>query len=169
MKRLDVIYDDGCSFCRRCVRWLGREPQVIELRFLPANSVDTAARYPGLTGLGEEITAVDDAGGVYRGTDAYLVCLYALRRWRAWSFRLSSPGWRPLARRAFALLSSKRGSLSKLVGAGPLEDPCAGACPPTSPPTSVGAPVGAKIGAQMRQIRAAGRPAQDAGSPADRA
>ena len=128
MQRLDVIYDDGCPFCRRCVRWMAGEPKLIDVKFLAASSVSTTMRYPTLSGLGEEITAIDDAGGVYRGTEAYLVCLYALKRWRSWSFRLSSPGWRPLTKRAFEMLSKRRGSLSKVLGAGPLENPCGGAC-----------------------------------------
>lgn len=132
MRRLDVIYDDGCPFCVRCARWLARQPRLVELRLYAASSADTARRYPALGGLGEEITAIDDEGGVYRGTDAYLVCLYALKRWRRWSHRLSSPAWRPLTRRAFDLLTRRRKRLGKLLGAGPLVDPCAGACP--SPP-----------------------------------
>lgn len=139
MNRLDVIYDDGCPFCVRCVRWLVREPKFVPVRFLAASSADTTRLYPALDKLGEEITAIDDEGGVYRGTDAYLVCLYALKRWRTWSHRLSSPAWRPLTRRAFDLLARKRKDLSKLVGAGPLESPCAGVCAPVPrPPRSAG-------------------------------
>ncbi len=108
MRKITVLYDANCGFCRRCRWWLAEQPKYVEMDFAPAGGPEARRRYPGLEGAEEELTVVDDRGGVYRGTDAWILCLYALVEYREWSIRLSRPGWKPLARSLFNLISSKR-------------------------------------------------------------
>lgn len=114
MRSLSVLYDETCGFCVSCARWLGEQRALVGLECLPAGSVETARRFPELRRAGgkEELVVVDDAGGVYRDTHAWLMVLWALEDYRAWAQRLSRPALMPLARNAFELLSSNRRRLS---------------------------------------------------------
>ena len=121
MNKLTVLYDAECGFCIRCRWWLIHQPKFVEMDFLPAGSPEAEARFPGLSAPGtvDELLVVDDEGGVYRGAHAWLMCLWALVEYREWSGRLSSPGLLPLARGAFAMVSSNRKTLSWLLGLSP--------------------------------------------------
>jgi predicted DCC family thiol-disulfide oxidoreductase YuxK len=113
--KLTVFYDARCGFCRRCARWLEVQVQMIPLELLPTNELGGSERYPGLV-LDDELTVISDEGGVYRGSDAWIMTLYALAKYRAWSFRFSSPLLKPLVRNAFEMLSNNRMILSRLLG-----------------------------------------------------
>ena len=56
---------------------------------------------------------VSDEGGVYRGPQAWIMCLYALRDYREWSQRLAHPALLPWARRVCELLSENRFRVSR--------------------------------------------------------
>ena len=115
MKTLYVLYDQECGFCGRCRDWLLQQPAFVELRFIAAQSRDSALRFPGIHkfGVGEDLVVVSDEGAVYNGSSAYLMCLYALVEYREWAERLAHPTLLPLARRALLLLSKNRHRLSK--------------------------------------------------------
>lgn len=115
MPLLYILYDDQCALCRQCRRWLSRQRSFFELRFIAMRSPEATTRFPGIEqhGLGEELLVVTQAGAVYRGAAAWIMCLYALREFRAWSFRLAQPALQPLARRICALISENRLRLSR--------------------------------------------------------
>ena len=114
MRALCVLYDETCGFCVSCARWLGAQRTLVGLECLPAGSEATARRFPELrrSGSKEELVVVDEEGGVYRDTQAWLMVLWALEEYRPWAQRLSRPSLMPLARNAFELLSSNRRRLS---------------------------------------------------------
>src|SRR6516162_50238 len=114
MNKLTVLYDAQCGFCVKCRWWLARQAAFVELEFLPAGGADALRRFPELAAPGtvDELLAIDDEGGVYRGASAWLMCLWALVEYRVWAGRLASPALMPLAGGAFVLLSSKRRALS---------------------------------------------------------
>ncbi|MCZ7646566.1 MAG: DUF393 domain-containing protein [Planctomycetota bacterium] len=114
MRKLTVLYDAQCAVCRYCRDWLLRQPKFLELEFLAARSEAALTRYPGLK-HGEELVAVSDEGGVYRGDRAWIMCLYALVDFREWSLRLAAPALRPFARRAFKALSEHRYRVSRVL------------------------------------------------------
>jgi predicted DCC family thiol-disulfide oxidoreductase YuxK len=141
MKKLYVLYDASCGVCVRARAWMGRQPALIELEFVPADSPVARTLFPALAGASEELTVVSDEGEVWRGTAAWLMCLWALAEFREWSHRMSSPALAPFARQALELLSKNRKTLSgwlrllpedavadRLKGAG--SPACAGAVPP---------------------------------------
>src|SRR5262249_44404268 len=64
---------------------------------------------------GEELIVVGDEGSVYRGTAAWIVCLWALEDYRLLSERLSSPLLYPLARQAFQRVSQNRREISRAL------------------------------------------------------
>jgi predicted DCC family thiol-disulfide oxidoreductase YuxK len=115
MKTLYVLHDGECAFCQQCREWLSRQSAFVELRFIPMQSPEVSHRFPGLEklGLGENLLVVSDEGAVYRGTSAWVMCLWALVEYREWAERLSQPALLPLSRQAFLFLSKQRGRLSK--------------------------------------------------------
>ncbi len=77
---LTVLYDASCSLCTFLRDWLGKQPQLVPLRLVPAGSELARALFPALDHRAtlDEITVVGDGGQVYRGAAAWVVCLWAL-------------------------------------------------------------------------------------------
>jgi predicted DCC family thiol-disulfide oxidoreductase YuxK len=121
MKRLTVLYDKYCGFCARVKRWLQREPRYVELEFVPQGSPEAERRFPSLPAEWRfgKLVVVDDRGGVYAGTRAYLMCLWALREYRELSLDLSFPLLYPFAKIAFGIVTRSRGFLSSVAGLAP--------------------------------------------------
>jgi predicted DCC family thiol-disulfide oxidoreductase YuxK len=122
MKCLYVLYDQECSLCLSCGRWLMRQEAFIDLRFIPLQSPEIAQRFPGLKewdglDLREKLVVVSDEGAVYQGQYAWIMCLYALRDYREWSQRLAEPLLLPFARRVCELVSRNRLAISRFLKA----------------------------------------------------
>ena len=115
MHHLYVLYDGRCGLCRMARHWLEQQEQIVDLEFLMAGSLAATRLFPTLAGIEppEELVVVSDEGGVYRGGNAWILCLYALADYREWSERLATPALLPLARQAFAVLSKQRGRISR--------------------------------------------------------
>ena len=54
------------------------------------------------------MTVLADDGGLYRGPKAWIMCLWALKRYRARAHRLASPGLWPLAKSTIDWISRNR-------------------------------------------------------------
>lgn len=141
MNKLYVLYDETCGVCILARCWMGRQPALVDLEFVSAGSPVARLLFPELASASEEFTVVSDEGDVWRGTAAWLMCLWALTEFREWSRRLSSPALAPFARQAFELLSKNRKRLSEWLQIMPEEavadrlrsggsPACAGAVPP---------------------------------------
>jgi predicted DCC family thiol-disulfide oxidoreductase YuxK len=107
---LTVLYDARCDLCCRIRAWLQSQTKYVELAFIPAGSDAARHRFPQLDHAITltELTIISSRGEVYRGAKAWLMCLWALREYRAWSLRLASPELMPIARRLIARVSSQR-------------------------------------------------------------
>ena len=118
MKKLTVLYDPGCRFCRFCREWLEKQPAYLDLEFLPMPSEAVVLRFPLLEHDRDrdELVVISDEGGVYRGDRAWIMCLYALKEYREWALRLTGPRLRPLARYLFRMISSNRTGISRWMG-----------------------------------------------------
>jgi predicted DCC family thiol-disulfide oxidoreductase YuxK len=118
MRRLYVLYDGRCGLCRLARQWLDQQEKLVDLEFLAAGSFQATRLFPTLSDAErpEELIVVSEEGGVYRGGNAWIMCLYALEDYREWAERLSSPALFPLARQAFAMLSKQRGRISHWLG-----------------------------------------------------
>jgi predicted DCC family thiol-disulfide oxidoreductase YuxK len=113
---LTVLYDATCSLCVRCADFLSRSVSFVPVDLLPSQSAEARERFGAVPWLGEELVVVSDDGEVWIGAAAFLVCLWALRDYREWSFRLSGPDLIPLAERFFVALSANRGRLASFFG-----------------------------------------------------
>jgi predicted DCC family thiol-disulfide oxidoreductase YuxK len=114
MKTLTVIYDSRCGLCTHLKGWLARRPAYVPIELIAAGSPEALRRFPMLPA--GELAAVSDAGQVWLGDHAWIMCLWALREYRAVATRLSSPALKPLARQAFGAISRSREHLSWLLG-----------------------------------------------------
>jgi predicted DCC family thiol-disulfide oxidoreductase YuxK len=123
MKKLIILFDDECRFCRRVKEWLTRQPSYLELELVPfpGQQADnlTASLDPH---PGDQLVVFSDTGGIYSGEDAWLMVLWALEEWRPWSLRLSAPGLKPLARKLFQLISDHRYQISDLIPLQPTDE-----------------------------------------------
>lgn len=101
MQSLTVLYDARCNLCSHIRSWIETQPAYVTLDFVPAGSAEARRRFPQLDHVTttQELTVVSDAGDVYLEANAWIMCLWALRDYRAWSLRMSTPELLPLARR----------------------------------------------------------------------
>jgi len=116
MPELTVLYDPQCGLCRRAQAWLISKPKYVELVFVPASSDEARSRYPQLNHslTLADLTVISDQCAVYSGPKAWLMCLWALREYREWALRLSSPELLPTAKRVISMISQNRYQLEGL-------------------------------------------------------
>jgi predicted DCC family thiol-disulfide oxidoreductase YuxK len=122
-RRLTVVYDDGCELCRRCSTWLRYQPTYVPLDLVATSVAREDERWRAVPWLGAELVVVDERGQLWVGAAAFILCLWATREWRGWSYRLSGPSFAPMAERFFHAISSHRGRIGAFLG--PTIDECA--------------------------------------------
>ena len=118
MLSLTVLYDPDCGLCRRAHEWLAEQPKLIDLLFVPCASDEAHQRYPELNHdlTKSDLTVIDNRGAVYFGPKAWLMVLWALTRYREWSYRLSAPELLPTTKRVVSAISQNRYQISRVVG-----------------------------------------------------
>jgi predicted DCC family thiol-disulfide oxidoreductase YuxK len=116
IKRLTVFYDDRCEFCIRAAGWLAFQDQYIPIETVPRRAGAAVRRLGERMKAEDQLLVLDDRGGLYRGPQAFIICLYALKDHREWAMRLAEPAMMPLARIVFQTLSENR----KLLARGPI-------------------------------------------------
>ena len=137
-RRLTVVYDDTCELCCRCRHWLATQPTLVELRFLASSHPDAVATYGHLPWYRIELMVVTDSGRAWIGPEAFIMCLWATRRWRHTSYRLNGPAFAPLVTRFFHGLSANRSVVSGMLTPHRCESetctPARAAAPAAAPP-----------------------------------
>ncbi|HEY2293593.1 MAG TPA: DUF393 domain-containing protein [Thermoanaerobaculia bacterium] len=115
---LTVLYDVRCALCCRARIWLAGQPKYVPMAFVAAGSNEAKRRFPGLDhdSTLEELTVVGWGGEVYRGAKAWVMCLWALKRYRSAALRMSEPEMLPVARRLIAWVSRNRFEIGEAAG-----------------------------------------------------
>ena len=110
VRRLTVLYDASCRLCVNARSWIEHQRRVVPIEFVAAGSATARREFPSLdvNETLKELTVVSDRGHVYRGAKAWLVCLWALERYRGWAQTLSRPSVMPAARRFVTSVSRNR-------------------------------------------------------------
>ena len=118
MRKLHVIYDSQCGFCTKCRWWLLDQLKYVEIEFWAKGSAPALRKFPHIGEVAghDDLVVVGNDGRVWKGPDAFIMCLWALKEYRELSLRLSNPILKPLARRAFGVLSGSRRLISKVFG-----------------------------------------------------
>lgn len=109
---LCILYDPDCSLCIQVTRWLATQPQLERLWFLPIGSPKIGEMFPSLERRPEELVVIGSGGEVWRDTQAWVMCLWALEEYRPLSRRFAKPRMLPFVRRLFQIVSKRRKSLS---------------------------------------------------------
>lgn len=107
---LTVLYDIRCAICCRARAWLESQPKFVALEYLAAGSQEARRRFPGLDHDNTlvDLTVVGPGGEVYRGAKAWIMCLWALRKYRGTALRLATPELMPSAKRLIAWVTRNR-------------------------------------------------------------
>jgi len=113
IKALWIVYDPACGLCCMVRDWILAQPSLVTVNLIAAGSPETQERFPQLPP--GELAVVSDTGDVWLGDRAWIICLWALRDYRKWSVRLSSPMLLPLARQAFSAVSRNRTAFSQML------------------------------------------------------
>jgi predicted DCC family thiol-disulfide oxidoreductase YuxK len=115
---LTVLYDARCAFCRHAHLWLEKQPKYVSMTFVAAGSEEARRRFPDLDhgSTLEELTVVGWRGEVYREAKAWIMCLWALKRYRSAALRFSTPERMPMARRFVAWISRNRTRIAEAAG-----------------------------------------------------
>ena len=118
MLALTVLYDPECGLCRRAHQWLAEQAKLIELVFVPCASDEARTRFPQLNHdlTKNDLTVVADNGAVYFGPKAWLMVLWALTRYRDWSYRLATPELLPTTKRVVSAISQNRYQIGRVAG-----------------------------------------------------
>lgn len=148
LRGLTVLYDPHCRVCGFVGNWLAGQRKLIPLRLVPVGSAQARRLFPALDHDGatrREITVVGDAGQVYIGDTAWVVCLWALADHRALAHTMTAPAGRRLARAAMLGVAKYRGAPADPLSGGAPEPaaartplrgaPLAGPRPPEPPRT----------------------------------
>lgn len=117
MLSLTVLYDPLCGLCRRVHEWLEEQPKLVPLILVPVKSDEAQRRFPHLDHdpTSNDLTVITNEGAVYFGPKAWLMVLWALCRYREWSYRLASPELLPTTRRVVSLISRHRYQISRIA------------------------------------------------------
>ncbi len=117
MRKIYVLYDSRCGLCSRARKWMLEQPAYLAIEFIAAGSDRARSMFPELMHqvVPAELVVVSDDGDVYFADAAWIVCLYALRDYRPWSYRMARPPLRHLARRAWEAFSSNRQQISTML------------------------------------------------------
>lgn len=91
---LTVLYDRRCPLCRRLRAWLASQGTLVAMEFLAAGSDEARRRFPSLDHerTRSVLTVVAQDGSYYEAERAWLVCAWALPRWRGLAEHFSRPG-----------------------------------------------------------------------------
>ncbi|MGY0018205.1 thiol-disulfide oxidoreductase DCC family protein [Streptomyces sp. cg35] len=100
VRRLTVLYDAECPLCTFVRNWLVKQRQLVPLDLVPAGHSRARALFPDLdhaATLGD-ITVIGDSGQIYRGSAAWIVCMWALREHRPTAHRMATPAGMKVAK-----------------------------------------------------------------------
>jgi predicted DCC family thiol-disulfide oxidoreductase YuxK len=102
---LTVWFDGDCGFCTRVAKWLQRQPKFVAVRCVEAQTATSHACPLNTQELLDKITVTASDGAIYRGSNAWITVLWALRNYRRWSLRFARKAWRPWADDLFATIT----------------------------------------------------------------
>lgn len=130
MRHLTVLYDADCPVCVHIRHWLLGQRHLVPLLLVPAASAEARRRFPGLAHAEtlREITVIGDQGQVWTGTDAFIVCLWALAEHRPKANWLATPAGRPFAKAAMYTAAAIRHAVRGDSGAEPGAPACDEQC-----------------------------------------
>jgi predicted DCC family thiol-disulfide oxidoreductase YuxK len=116
IKRIEVYYDGRCGMCCSFHEWINRQPRAYSMEFIPYQAVRAEQIFPGIGTLdpAREMIVRTDKNEIFRGAEAWVICLYSCKNHQSAARRLAGPGWLPIAIRSCRMLAANRHALSKI-------------------------------------------------------
>ena len=113
---IEVFYDGRCGMCCSFHEWIHRQPRAFRIEFIPYQAPDAERVFPGLGTLdpAREMVVRTSEGGVFRGAEAWVWCLYGCANHQTTARKLGGPGLLPIAIQACRILAANRHALSKV-------------------------------------------------------
>jgi predicted DCC family thiol-disulfide oxidoreductase YuxK len=112
---IEVFYDGRCGMCCSFHEWINRQPRAFGITFIPYQAPDAEKVFPGIGTLdpAREMIVRTDKNAIYRGAEAWVLCLHSCANHQTAARRLAGPGLLPVAIHACRLLAANRRALSK--------------------------------------------------------
>jgi predicted DCC family thiol-disulfide oxidoreductase YuxK len=110
---ITILYDAACGLCTFAKDWIRKQSSLVGIEFVAAGSSEAQRAFPQISP--GEVAVVADTGEVWLGNHAWIVCLWALRDYRDFAFRLTGPALSVMSRRAFVAVSRNRLELSSML------------------------------------------------------
>lgn len=113
---IEVFYDGRCGMCCSFHEWVNKQSRSYRVDFIPYQSREAEHVFPGIGTLdpAREMIVRTDEGQIFRGAEAWVLCLNSCANYQAAARKLASPGLIAVAVRACRLLAANRHSLSKV-------------------------------------------------------
>ncbi|MFM7179957.1 MAG: thiol-disulfide oxidoreductase DCC family protein [Verrucomicrobiales bacterium] len=113
---MEVFYDGRCGMCCTFHEWINRQPRAFGVDFVPYQSDRAERIFPGIGTLdpAREMVVRTDRVEVFRGAEAWVMCLLSCANHQGAARRLAGPALLPVAVRACRILAANRHSLSKV-------------------------------------------------------
>ncbi len=115
-KKIEVYYDGRCGMCCTFHEWINKQPRKFAIDFIPYQSERAEMVFPGIGMLDPARAMVvrSDSGVIYRGAEAWVMCLYSCSNYQSVAKKLAGPALLSVAIRACHVLAANRHSLSKI-------------------------------------------------------
>lgn len=116
IRKIEVFYDGRCGMCCSFHEWINRQPRAYQIDFIPYQSPCAEKVFPGIGTLdpAREMIVRTCRNEIYRGAEAWVLCLYGCANHQAAAMKLATPGLLSVAIRACRVLAANRHSLSKV-------------------------------------------------------
>jgi len=116
VKKIEVFYDGRCGMCCSFHEWIHRQERAFQIDFVPYQAERAEEVFPGIHTLdpAREMIVRADNGEIYRGAEAWVMCLYSCANHRDMAKRLARPAMLAVAIRVCHLLAANRHGLSKV-------------------------------------------------------
>jgi predicted DCC family thiol-disulfide oxidoreductase YuxK len=116
IKGIEVFYDGRCGMCCSFHEWINRQPRAFGIDFIPYQAAHAEQVFPGLGKLdpARETIVRTSGGEIFRGAEAWVLCLYSCANHQEAARRLGGPGLLPVAIQACRVLAANRHALSKV-------------------------------------------------------
>jgi predicted DCC family thiol-disulfide oxidoreductase YuxK len=117
VRALTVLYDARCELCCAARDWLADQDTCMPIELIAAGSDDARARFPELEHESTQgrLTAISDEGEVFHDDKAWLMSLWATRKYHHSGSRLAAPGVRSLTRATTSWIGRHRASLGPVA------------------------------------------------------
>jgi len=116
IKRVEIFYDGRCGMCCTFAEWLEKQRKVCEVEMVAYQSDRAMELFPEIEDLKPDTEMVLRCDGeqVFRGGEAWVICLHSCLKYQDVAKRLANPTMTGLAQKVGRLIAANRYGISRL-------------------------------------------------------